>query len=99
MNITRRLWLTVGLAAAASVLIEVTQYIFLLGRSDVSDVLCNTAGALVGAVVSWLFLRGSSTLARRWAAVVTAVTLATVVVFAVLVLLGPALGDPAEVAG
>ncbi|WP_273050968.1 VanZ family protein [Corynebacterium nuruki] len=99
MNITRRLWLTVGLAAAASVLIEVTQYIFLLGRSDVTDVLCNTAGALVGAVVSWLFLRGSSTLARRWAAVVTAVTLATVVVFAVLVLLGPALGDPAEVAG
>jgi glycopeptide antibiotics resistance protein len=99
MNLTRRVWLTVGLAAAASVLIEVTQYIFLLGHSDVTDVLCNTAGALAGAVVSWVFLRGSSTLARRWAAVVTAVTLVTVVVFAVLVVLGPALGDPAEVTG
>ncbi|WP_068801445.1 VanZ family protein [Corynebacterium phoceense] len=37
------------IAAGLSVGIEVTQYIFALGYSDVDDVLFNTAGAAMGA--------------------------------------------------
>lgn len=49
------MWLrAVVIAAGLSVGIEVTQYIFALGYSDVDDVLFNTAGAAMGA---WAMLR------------------------------------------
>lgn len=96
MNLTRRVWLSVGTAAVASLLIEISQYVFSLGRTDVTDLICNTVGALAGALISWLFLRGSSRRERRWTTSVAAVVLVSVVVFAVLVVIGPNLGDPSR---
>ncbi|MBD3783651.1 MAG: VanZ family protein [Micrococcales bacterium] len=43
-----RWWRVVTLAGGASLLLEVTQYVLVVGSADVSDVLANAAGALVG---------------------------------------------------
>ncbi len=43
-----RWWRSVGTLAGASLLLEVAQYVLALGSSDVSDVVANTAGGLVG---------------------------------------------------
>lgn len=76
--------------ALFSLVIEISQYVFALGYSDVDDLIFNTLGALVGAVVAkilgprlyWLWV---------WLALILGV------VFAVLVALGPRLGDPDQV--
>jgi glycopeptide antibiotics resistance protein len=48
----RSFWMIVILAAATSLAIEVAQWLFLFGRqSSVDDVILNTVGALVGAVM------------------------------------------------
>ena len=64
-----RTWsLAIGTVALASVGLEVAQYVLAVGSSDVSDVLANTAGGLVGlalVAVVRLALRG------RTAAVLT----------------------------
>lgn len=73
-----------------SVLIEVTQFLFSLGRTDVDDLILNTLGAALGA---WIALLGG----RRWHGFLVGLTLLAVVVFVVLVALGPSLGDPASV--
>ncbi len=44
-------WKVAGVAAVASLGLEVTQYLLALGSSDITDVIVNTAGALVGLVV------------------------------------------------
>ena len=43
-----RWWTTVGVIAASSLLLEVTQYVLAIGSSDISDVISNTAGGLAG---------------------------------------------------
>lgn len=48
----RSFWTIVVLAAATSLAIEVSQWLFIFGRqSSVDDVILNTAGAFVGAVM------------------------------------------------
>lgn len=79
-----------ALAALFSLLIELTQFIFALGRTDIDDLLTNTLGGLAGA---WLATLGG----RRWHALLTVVTGLAVLVFAALVVLGPVIGDPARV--
>ncbi len=91
----RKVWPAVSVSAGLSLAIEVAQYVFSLGRTDVTDLICNTVGALVGALVTAVFLRRSATAADRWTRTVTVVVLVTVVVFAVLVILGPALSGEA----
>lgn len=86
----RAVGLVVGIAALASAAIETLQYVFALGHSDVSDLLFNTLGGLVGAVIAHLA-------GRRLHALWTGVAMTTAIVFAVLVLLGPRLGDPDKV--
>ena len=41
-------WKTASAVAGASVVLEVTQYVFGIGSSDVTDVIVNTAGGLAG---------------------------------------------------
>ena len=78
----------VGLTLSAA--IETLQYVLALGHSDVSDLLFNTAGALVGAVIARLC-------GRRLYPVWSGLALVAAAVFAVLVVLGPRLGDPDKV--
>ncbi|MCJ7858007.1 VanZ family protein [Corynebacterium kalidii] len=89
---------TVGVAAVFSLGIEVTQYVFSLGRTDVTDLICNTVGAAVGAWIACWF-SGNPTRSRQWQTLLTMVVGLAVLVFVVLVILGPALGDPDKVVG
>ncbi|WP_291478015.1 VanZ family protein [Corynebacterium sp.] len=89
---------TVGVAAIFSLGIEVTQYMFSLGRTDVTDLVCNTLGAALGAWIACWF-SGNPTWSRRWQTLLTVVVGLAVLVFVVLVILGPALGDPDKVVG
>ncbi|WP_448854736.1 VanZ family protein [Corynebacterium frankenforstense] len=75
---------------AFSLCIEITQFIFALGRTDVDDLIFNTLGAALGA---WLAGLGG----RWWRWLLVLVTAAAVVTFVVLVLLGQRLGDPDKV--
>ena len=77
--------------AGFSLLIEISQYIFQLGFSDIDDLLFNTLGTAAGAFIASLF--GSR---AQW--VWVTLTAVLTVVFIVLVILGPSLGDPDRVA-
>ena len=78
---------SVLLGALYSLAIEVTQFAFALGRTDVSDLIFNAAGTALGVLLArWL--------PHRLLLVLTGLA---VVVFAVLVVLGPSLGDPDKV--
>lgn len=96
MIVVRRAPLVLGIALLFSVGIEVSQYAFSLGRSDTTDVICNVAGAGVGAwIASWF--AGRPEWSRHWQRALTVVVAVTVVVFVILVILGPALGDESAV--
>lgn len=86
-----RIGATALLGAGFSLLIEISQYIFQLGFSDIDDLLFNTLGAAAGAFIASLF--GSR---AQW--VWVTLTAVLTVVFIVLVILGPSLGDPDRVA-
>lgn len=87
----RRIGLTALFGAGFSLLIEVSQFIFQLGFSDIDDFLFNALGAAAGAcIAAWAGPRA------QWLWV--SLTAVLVVVFAVLVILGPRLGDPDRVA-
>lgn len=47
----RAWWASAGLIAAGSLALEVLQYVLAVGRSDVTDVVVNTAGGLAGLVL------------------------------------------------
>lgn len=86
----RAVLVVVVTGAAISATVEVLQYVLALGHSDVTDLLFNTAGAMVGALIA----RGCG---RRLHPLWIGLALTTAAVFAVLVVLGPRLGDPAAV--
>lgn len=86
----RAVGLVVVVGLTLSAVIETLQYVLALGHSDVSDLLFNTAGALVGAVIARLC-------GRRLYPVWIGLALVAAAVFAVLVVLGPRLGDPDKV--
>ncbi|APT82831.1 VanZ family protein [Corynebacterium ammoniagenes] len=86
-----RIGATTLIGAGFSLLIEVSQYIFQLGFSDIDDLLFNTLGTAAGAFIASLF--GSR---AQW--VWVTLTAVLTVVFIVLVILGPSLGDPDRVA-
>ncbi|MGO2777489.1 VanZ family protein [Corynebacterium casei] len=72
-------------------LIEVSQYLFQLGFSDIDDFQFNTLGAATGAwIATWAGPHA------RWLWV--SLTAVLVVVFAALAILGSRLGDPDRVA-
>ena len=78
---------TVLVGLLTSVTIEVSQYVFALGYSDVDDLLMNTLGAFLGALVARLC-------GPRWQPVWIGLALTAGAVFAVLVGLGERLGTP-----
>ena len=86
----RAVALVVVVGALTSATVETLQYVFALGHSDVSDLLFNTLGALVGA---WIARLAGRRLYPLW----VGLALAAALVFAVLVILGPRLGDPDKV--
>ena len=86
----RAVLVVVVTGAATSATVEILQYVLALGHSDVTDLTFNTAGALVGALIARL---GGRRLYPLW----VGLALTTAAVFAVLVILGPRLGDPAAV--
>ena len=51
----RLCWLSVLIPLTCSLLIEVLQYVYQLGVSDITDLISNTIGALCGATVYLLF--------------------------------------------
>jgi glycopeptide antibiotics resistance protein len=57
----RRLWVTLGVAAALSVLIETVQALLPSHATDVDDVILNTAGAALGflafSMIAWMVRR------------------------------------------
>lgn len=87
---THRLAKVAGLAALFSLCIETTQLLLELGRTDIDDLIFNTLGGLAG---GWLATLGG----RHWHTFLTLLTGLAVLVFVVLVALGPALGDPTKV--
>lgn len=53
----RRVWPIVAVIAASSAAMEVTQYVMALGSSDLTDVLANAAGGLLGVLIAELVRR------------------------------------------
>lgn len=86
----RPVWTVTAAGAALSLAVEVLQYAFSLGRTDVGDLLFNTLGAALGAGVA-------RALGPRWHPLWVGLALTLAAVFAVLVALGPRLGDPSKV--
>lgn len=86
-----RIGLTTLFAAGFSMLIEVSQYLFQLGFSDIHDFLFNTLGAVAGAcIAAWAGPRAQ----WLWLSLIAVL----VVVFAIFVIIGPRLGDPDRIA-
>ncbi|MFC5338405.1 VanZ family protein [Leucobacter denitrificans] len=61
----RGVWLWVPLIGTA-VAFEVTQFVFGIGASDITDVITNTAGGLLGLGAGWLGVRLLGARAVRW---------------------------------
>ncbi|WP_211439585.1 VanZ family protein [Corynebacterium glutamicum] len=81
---------TMRMGALFSLTIEISQYVFMLGYSDIDDLIFNTLGAGAGALIAKIF-------GERFFKVWVWLALILAVVFAVLVALGPRLGDPDKV--
>lgn len=86
----RALVVVVITGAVTSAAVETLQYVFALGHSDVTDLIFNATGALAGGLLARVC-------GRRLYPLWIGLGLATAAVFAVLVVLGPRLGDPAAV--
>ena len=86
-SLCRSIKTTAAWGFGLSLVLEVCQYAFALGRTDIDDLIFNTVGALIGAAFARLFGERFFPV-WRWLALVAAA------VFLVLVILGPRLGDP-----
>ena len=86
-SLCRSIKTTVAWGFGLSLVLEVCQYAFALGRTDIDDLIFNTVGALIGAAFARLCGERFFPV-WRWLALVAAA------VFLVLVILGPRLGDP-----
>jgi glycopeptide antibiotics resistance protein len=58
-----------------SLVFEIVQYVFGIGASDITDVLTNSAGGLIGLGIAWLGLRLLGGRAQRWLLVALVVVL------------------------
>ena len=86
----RPLLVTTLLGACFSLAIETSQYIFALGYSDIDDLLMNTLGAFIGAVLAKLF---GPKFHWTWIGLASLAT----ITFVGLVIGGESLGDPSKV--
>jgi glycopeptide antibiotics resistance protein len=63
-----------------SLVFELVQYVFGIGASDITDVLTNSAGGLIGMGIAWLVLRLLGERAQRWLLVAIVVVLVALAV-------------------
>lgn len=56
-SVAKRFPCQVLIVAATSVFMEILQYALAVGRSDITDVLLNTAGGIIGIAVCFLFVK------------------------------------------
>ena len=96
-------WRTAAVFAGASVVLETLQYLFAVGSSDITDVIDNVAGGLVGAALVALarrkFPATAANVLRRTCVVVTAVAVVLAALFVASPLqFGPSRdpGDPSR---
>lgn len=89
-RVSRPLLATTLLGAGFSLAIETSQYIFALGYSDIDDLLMNTLGAFIGAVLAKLF---GPKFHWTWIGLASLAT----ITFVGLVIGGESLGDPSKV--
>lgn len=90
-------WLVPASALATSAALEVAQFVLAVGRTDVTDVIANTAGAVVGMVVVALVQRGMGTPARRLMTSACTVGTALALVACALFVVGPMRYGPPDV--
>jgi glycopeptide antibiotics resistance protein len=60
-----------------SLTFEIVQYIFGIGASDITDIITNSAGGLIGIGIAWLGLRLLGDRGQRWLLISLAVALVT----------------------
>lgn len=89
--VMHRFWWPVVVCAGLSLVIETAQFMFSLGRTDVTDLICNVAGGAAGAAVCVLALRRLPVRWDRWALLCCSTVTALILGFLALVALGPAL--------
>jgi glycopeptide antibiotics resistance protein len=92
-----RWWRVAGVIAATSVALEVTQYVLAIGSSDITDVIVNTTGGLVGLAFLYVARRRlgprTSTMIVRLCAIGTALAvILSIVVVASPLRFGPPVG-------
>jgi len=51
-RVRRPFWIAVGIGLAVSVTAELGQWVFMLGMCETDDVICNTAGQFIGALLA-----------------------------------------------
>jgi len=81
-----KIWHTVAYIGSFSVAMEVLQYIFAIGTSDITDVITNTLGGLIGL---WLYKVASKRIDNKkldyWIAIVTMVVIVILLLLRALV--------------
>nr|WP_269208610.1 VanZ family protein [Corynebacterium aquatimens] len=87
---TRQIMTATLFGAGFSLLVEVSQYVFALGFSDIDDLVMNTLGAFIGATLAkWC----GPKLHGLW----VALSYVAAVVFVGLLIAGESLGDPSKI--
>lgn len=76
-----------ALILTTSLLFEIFQYIFALGRTDVTDLITNTCGGMVGVALYWLALRVFHNREKVNLIITILATVVTVVVLGLLTIL------------
>ena len=64
------IWRSIALGLLLSLLFESLQFLFAIGMTDVTDVLLNTSGVVLGLIVYHLFVKFLQTQARKWVNVI-----------------------------
>lgn len=90
-------WLVPASALVTSAALESAQFVLAVGRTDVTDVIANTAGAVVGMVVVALVQRGIGTPARRLLTSACTVGTTLALVACALFVVGPMRYGPPDV--
>lgn len=64
-NIGKRMLVLAASACALSIIIEISQYLLQCGSMETDDVINNTLGAVVGAMLFWVEIKGIKCIRRK----------------------------------
>ncbi len=79
--------INIFLVISASLILEVTQYILAVGRTDVTDLLTNTCGGIIGIFLYWLAIKIFGSRKRIDFIITILATIVTIVIVGMLALL------------